>query len=192
MGARELQAKKEAIAEVIDGRIVEDSDRVAVSIKGVVAGFAATIEAIYPSWPFGVMYTVETGSAVNGAGNGDESRPATRMTIYPRVGRGLMGMVTKIVLFEPKGMSVGDKRSQSAFNFSYDNQDVAERLIHYPRVTDYLLDLDNHAKFSEIVIKTDVGIYLSQPMSFNGLDIDLCRSTFKTLGELAGILFEAF
>ena len=192
MGVKELQAKKETIADCIDGRIIDDSDRVAVCIKGVVGGFPATLEAIYPSWPFGCMYTVETNTAIDPDRDDDDERPSTRMTIYPRVGRGMMSFVTKIVLFETRGMSVSDKRSQDAFNFNYDNKDVADRLLHYPKVSAILMDLDNHAKFSEVVIKTDVGIYLSQPTPFNSLDVDVCRTTFKIMGELGQILFEAF
>jgi hypothetical protein len=59
-------------------------------------------------------------------------------------------------------------------------------------VSGILTDLDNHAKFSEIVIKTDVGVYLSQPTAFNSLDVDVCSTTFKIMGELGEILFEGF
>ncbi len=186
----DLEAKLSAASEIIDGRVIKDSQRVAVCVKGLVLGFPATIEAISPGWPFGVMYTVETNVVV------DPSQPQRQdllqLTIYPRMGRGLWSLFTKLLLFESKGMTVHDRKLEGVFNFSYDNSHAAERFVKYPGVSENLMLLETTTKFSEIVIKSDRGIYLSQPTSFNALNLDVCRATFRALGELGQVLFEAF
>jgi hypothetical protein len=190
-------SKKQAIAEIIDGTVIDDSDRVAVSIKGTVKGFPARFEAINTGWPFGVVYTLETnlvaaGNLLADPNQQPDLRNDCKITIYPRMGRGMMGIVTKLLLFEASGQSVGDKKLEKTFNFSYDEREVAERFIRYPGVADHLMALEDSAKFSELVIRTRVGVYLAQPSSFNSLDIDVCRATFNSLGEMAQVLFEAF
>jgi hypothetical protein len=87
---------------------------------------------------------------------------------------------------------VGDKRLERIFNFSYDERHIVERFVHHPGVTDNILNLDSIAKFSELIIRFNVGIYVSQPTSFNGLDFDVARNTFKTLGALAKVMNESF
>jgi hypothetical protein len=47
-------------------------------------------------------------------------------------------------------------------------------------------------KFTEVVIRADAGLSLSQPKSFNALDLDICKETFRSLAELGQILFESF
>lgn len=186
-----VEPKASAIAEIIEGSVVDDSQRVAVCIKGAVAGFPATLEAINPGWPFGVMYTIETHVATDPVNMPDPSRDS-KIVICPRVGRGLMSIITKLLLFESSGRPVGDRKLENVFNFSYDERDVAERFAHYPGIADQLYFLEENAKFSEIVIRTQVGIYLAQPTSFNSLDLDVCRATFKSLGEIGRVLYEAF
>jgi hypothetical protein len=174
-----------ALAEVIDGQVVDASERVAVSIKGYANGYAATLEAIMPSWPFGVMYTVETGGQ---GGEPDPERAVAKITISPRVGRGIGSIITNLLLFEGGGMKVEDKRLQNNFNFAFDHQPLTERFLQHNRVADLLIDLDDHCKFSEVIIRTDAGIYMAQPKSFNSLTPELCQKTFTILGELTGIL----
>jgi hypothetical protein len=137
------------------------------------------------------MYTVETNVST------DPNQPANtagdcKFTVYPRMGRGMMGIVTKLLLFESSGQSIGDKKLEKMFNFSYDDRVVAQRFFNYPGIADHLMVLENLTKFTEIVIRTKVGIYLSQSCSFNGLDLDVCRATFRALGEMGQVLFEAF
>jgi hypothetical protein len=187
----DLETKIRTIAHLIDGHAVQDQNRVAVCIKGLVQGFPATLEAIYPSWPFGVMYTVETKIVVD-PNNESEEDYAFKMSICPRVGKGFMGMFTKVLLFESSGTSVGDRKLQSRFNFSVDNQVLGEKFIKYPHVAEHIYALDEIAKFSEIVIKSDAGIYLAQPTSFNALAPDNCRVIFSELAQLGQTLTESF
>lgn len=185
-------SKKQTVASIIDGQIVDDADRVAVLIKGTVDGFPATLEAIYASWPFGVVYTLETTLVEDPARKAELAADHTRITIAPRIGRGPVSILTKLLLFESSGMPVGDKRLEKLLNFSYDDRDMTERFIHYPGVTEHLLNLNSIAKFSELIVRPSAGIYLAQPNSFNSLDYEVCRNTFKTLGALGKVLFEAF
>jgi hypothetical protein len=185
------EAKVETIANLIDGRIVDDSDRVAVCVKGMVEGFPATFEAIYTHWPFGVVYTVEI-NPVADPNKPNQSAVSDQITIYPRMGRGIASIFTRILLFEGSGMPVSDKRLEKVFNISYSDREAAERFLHHPGVSEYLFNLNSIAKFNELVIRRGVGIYLSQPNSFNAVDLDVCRNTFKTLGAMAKVLFEAF
>jgi hypothetical protein len=186
----ELESKKQAIAQLIDGEVVDDSGRVAVCIRGNVDGYRATMEAVVPGWPFGVIYTVESVAGI------DPSAPytkrAARITLYPRVGRGMAGFFTNILLFESNTMRVDNKDLESVFNFTYDDKEMAQRFCNWPGVSERLLHLENVAKFSEVVIRTDAGIYLSQPKSFNSLDLDLCQQTFESLADIAAILAEHF
>jgi hypothetical protein len=189
MAKDSVDAKAQDIAQIIDGRVVDDKDRVAVCVKGSVKGLPATLEAMYPNWPFGVMYTVESRVVEDPAKVG---QPSARITIYPRMGRGFMSILTRVVLFESKGMSVNDKKLESRYIMAWDDSAEAQRYLKYPGVSEFLQQLDGEAKFSELVIKTDAGIFLSQPNNFNSLDLDVCRGTFRILGELAHILHEAF
>ncbi len=181
--------KVNMMAQMIEGRVVEDT-RFEVTIKGTVLGFPATLQAIKASWPFGVTYTLET-QVID-----DPNRPAQpddlTMTISPRMTHGLMAFVARLLLFEPQGQHLQDKRMEKSFIFSFNNTMEAERFVKYPGVFENLLHLEEYAKFSEMVIKAHAGIVLSQPQNFNNLDPDVYRETFKILGEVGQILFEAF
>lgn len=181
--------KLEMLARIIEGRVVEDP-RFEVNIKGTVLGFPATLQAIKAGWPFGVTYTLET-QVIE-----DPNRPtradALSMTLSPRMTRGLMAFIARLLLFEPQGQHLQDKRMEKSFIFSFNNTMEAERFVKYPGVFENLLHLEEYAKFSELVIKAQAGIVLSQPQNFNNLDPDVFRETFKIMGEIGQILFEAF
>jgi hypothetical protein len=85
MTSTTVQDKAQSIANLIDGNVIDDSSRVAVCVKGTVEGFPATMEAIYPRWPFGTIYTIETNA--NFDPNGTVPQATWAMTIYPKVGR---------------------------------------------------------------------------------------------------------
>lgn len=186
----DLDAKKRAVAEIIEGRVLSDDSRVAVSIKGSVIGFPAGLEALKPGWPFGVMYFLETQVVV------DPNRPADKnalkMTIMPRIGRGLMRFFAHILLFESTGMPVSDRFLESKFIFQHNDTRLAERFVKYPGMSERLLKLEEFSRFSEMTVKSDLGIVLNQPQSFIDLDLDVCRETFRLLGEIGQVLFEAF
>lgn len=186
----DIEAKKKAVAQIIEGRVVHDEKRVAVCIKGSALGFPATLEATNFGWPLGCMYFIETKVIV------DPSKPAAphplSLVITPRQGRGLLAIIFRLLLLESEGMPVGDKRIQSRFVITYADRDIAERFLKYPGVFDNLLKLEKYCQFGEMQIRGDAGIYLSQSTSFKKLDLDVCRETFRTLSELGQVLFEAF
>jgi hypothetical protein len=186
----DLEAKKAACAQIIEGRVVDDQVRVAVCIKGSVLGFPATLEAVQPKWPFGVTYYLET-KVIDDPQNQARSEGNT-VSVLPRHGKGLMAIVSRILLFESHGLPIGDKKMESAFIFSYTDRAVAERFLKYPGVWETLCKLEQYCKFSELTIRVDAGLALSQSRSFVNLDLDVYRETFKLVGELGQILFEAF
>lgn len=181
--------KLDLMARIIEGRVVADP-RFEVNIKGTVLGFPATLQAIKAGWPFGVTYTLET-QVIE-----DPNRPtrpdALTMTISPRMTHGLMAFVARLLLFEPQGQHLQDKRMEKSFIFSFNNTMEAERFVKYPGVFENLLHLEEYAKFSEMVVKAQAGLVLSQPQNFNSLDPDVYRETFKLLGDIGQVLFEAF
>lgn len=188
--AIDLQAKLQAAANVIDGRVIDDSERVGICIKGIVMGFPATIEAIGEGWPWPTTYTLETNPVVDP--NAREETYGAKISICPRVGRGFFRFFSNILLFESRGQPIGDKKLESKLIFSYDDRELAERFVRYPNVGDHLLALEHVSKFSEAIIKTDTGIYLSQPTSFKSVDLDVVRATFREMAELGQVLFDAF
>lgn len=187
----DLAAKMQAVAEMLEGRIVDSQELgLAVCIKGSILGFPATLQAIGPGWPFGVTFVIET--EVVEDPNKQRITDLLQMVVYPRMGRGILGFFSHVLLFESKGMSVKDKRLESRFIFSHNNEQLAERFVKYPGMADRLNALEDYSKFSEMTIKTDAGIVLAHPKSFNAMDLDACRVTFKTLGEMGQVIFEAF
>lgn len=184
----DLDAKQNAIAEIIDGHVVDDGERVGICVKGIVMGFPATFEAVGAGWPWPVAYTIETNPDKDDRSMYDSAK----ISVTPRVGRGLFRFFSQVLLFESRGQTVGDKKLESKLILGYDNRDVAERFLRYPGVDDRLLALEHLSKFSEMVIKTNTGIYLSQPTSFTALDLDVVRVTFREMAELGQVLFDSF
>ncbi|MBY0356590.1 MAG: hypothetical protein K2W82_01205 [Candidatus Obscuribacterales bacterium] len=186
----EVDAKQKTIAKLIDGQVVDSDGRVAVCVKGVAKGFPATFEAFSPGWPFGCSYAIETNLLQNPQSNANDNQ--AKISVIPRVGRGLLSFFFHTFLFESKGMPVNDKKLQSRLIFSYDDQAVAMRFIKYPGVADLLLTLESECKMKEMIIKTDAGIYLSQANSFNSMNLDLCKATFNFMADLGQVLADSF
>jgi hypothetical protein len=185
----ELEGKQRDIAGLIDGEAVDDSDRVAVCIKGTVEGFPAQLEAFMPGWPFGVTYVIQT-KVMEDPHN--QNSGGSKITILPRIGRGFMSFFAHVFLFESKGMYVNDRDLEKKLIFSYEYRDEALRLIKYPGIPDILLTLESDCKLKEMIIKTGAGIYFSQGVSFRDLDADLCRATFGYLGQIARVMGDMF
>lgn len=187
MSSEKTEIKMKDLAHILHGRVVDDSGRVAVCIKGVVEGFPATVEAILPGWPCGVMYTIETKIL-----NVPDAVPGAKLTIYPHMAKGLWHILGRILLIEPSGFKTGDKRLDRLFLIDFNNADIAKRFLDYPGVAETLIELYRDIKFSEMVIRTDIGICLTHPTNFNKVSLDLCRETFRRLSILGRVLSEAF
>lgn len=188
--AIDIAAKLRAVADIIEGRVVGEDPRVAICVKGSVLGFPATLEAIHPNWPFGVMYYVET--QIIEDPHKIRLSNSLNLTVCPRFGRGWTRFFAHLFLFEARGLSVNDKQLESRFIFSYNDGAQAERFVKYPGNPDRLARLEEFSKFTELTIRSDAGLYLAQPQSFHALDLDICRETFRLLGQLGQVLFEAF
>src|SRR3990167_783790 len=188
--AIDLAAKLRAVADIIEGRVVSDDPRVAICVKGSVLGFPATLEAVHPNWPFGVMYYVET-QIVEDPHKAQRS-DSLELTVCPRFGRGWMRFFSHLFLFEARGMSVSDRQLEGRFIFSHNDAAQAERFVKYPGNPDRFARLEEFSKFSELTVRGDAGLYLAQPQSFRALDLDICRETFRLLGELGQVCFESF
>ena len=185
----EYEAQQRAVARLIDGEPVDESDRVAVCIKGMVNGFPAQLEAFMATWPFSVTYVVQSNAVQKAAGHLEKQ---AKVTLAPRLGQGVFSFFAHAFLFEAKGMTVNDKKLDRKFIVSYDYKDPALRILKYPGVPDILLTLENDCKLKELIIKTDSGIYMVQGTSFQFLDLDLCRATFNYMGQIAQVLSEQF
>jgi hypothetical protein len=185
----ELEGKQNAVAKIIDGEPVDDTDRVAVCVKGYVNGFPARLESFMVGWPFSVSYAIETNLVE--APEKEEVAQA-KITILPRIGRGPWSFFAHTFLFEDKGMSVSDKRLEKKMIFNYDRREPALRIIKYPGIPEILATLEEDCKMKEMIIKTDAGIFFNQGVNFESLDLDLCSATFKYMGEIAKVLADIF
>lgn len=179
----------ETVARMIEGRIETDGP-CQVFIKGTYIGFPAIIQALFANWPFGVTYVLET--KVIDDPNKEVDKKSLNMSIGPRLARGPFHSITRFIFFEATGMRIGDKRVQNHFIITANNKAEAERFIGYPEVFDKLLKLEKLTHFTEVTIKADAGLAVSQPKSFNALDLDYAREILKVMGELGQVLFEAF
>jgi len=177
----------EAIAEMLEGKIIEDAVGLEVCVKGAILGFPATLQALRAGFPFGVTYVVE----VNVLEDPNQEDPLN-LTVMPRYAKGIFGFLTRIFLLESKGQKVGDKKFDNSYLCSFNQHTVAERFIKYPHVIEKIEQLNTLTKFSEMGVKSKAGLYLSQPTNFNACDLDSMRVTFKLMGEIGQVLFEAF
>jgi hypothetical protein len=182
--------KLETAAQLIEGRVATDENPSEVYIKGTVLGFPAILQAIFSGWPFGVTYIIET-KVVDDPSKVADATSMT-MTIVPRMAHGFLKTFTRIFLLEPSGVPVGDKRVQEKYLVTTNNVAQSDRFFRYPGVYDSMVKLEKMTKFTEIVIKAEAGLSLSQPKSFNALELDVCKETFRSLAELGQILFESF
>ncbi|PWT97977.1 MAG: hypothetical protein C5B53_07340 [Candidatus Melainabacteria bacterium] len=184
------QAKATFVAKMLEGRVVNDEKRVQLCIKGAMRGFPATLEALRVSPPFGVSYFLET--KIVDDPNSNPSESALRMVVTPRAVHGLFASIIRIFLLEPKGQNLGVPRLDSAFICTFNEPQAALRFARYPGIEESLLGLARVARFSELLIRTDAGLYLAQPKSFEDLDLDVCKETFRILGEIGQIIVDSF
>lgn len=183
----DTQAKLNAVAEMLEGQVAQEAVGMEVCVKGQMLGFPATLQGLRASFPFGITYIVEV-NVMNEAGGEDP----LNMTIMPRYARGFLGFITRILLLESRGQKIGDKNFDSKFLLSFNDHNTSERFIKYPGVIEKIEALQVNTKFSEMGVKSKAGLYLTQPTSFNSVNLDVVRVTFKMLAEIGQVLFEAF
>lgn len=186
----ELEAKKTAIAKILDGKVVDDSNRVAVCIKGSLLGFPTTVEAFRPGFPFGVNYYLETETETERVKQ--NIHDPFKISIRPRYVKGILAFVSRIFLFESRGEKVGSKEFESRYVCLHNDYETAERFIRYPGVQETIQELEKISQFNELVARAKYGVFLSHSKSFKGLDVDEARETLKHLSNLGQVLFDAF
>jgi hypothetical protein len=183
------QTKSTSMAKLLDGRVVNDSQRVEVCIKGAVLGFPATLEALRASYPFGVTYFLETNIIEDPSAS---PAPSLKLVLTPRYEKGILAALARILFFEARGQKLGITGLDSQFICSTNHPAQAIKFAQYPGVEDKLSKLYKYSNFSELLIKTDAGISLSQPTSFNTLDLDVFKEVFHLLAELGQVIFDNF
>jgi len=176
------------IAEYIEGRLVP-TDRVDISIKGIMLGFPVSVEAFKPNFPFGLNYFVETKVIDDPSASGGS---LLHLNISARHSKGFMAKILRLILFEPRGQKLQHPVLDKTFVASYNDSELANQFAQYPGVADILMNLYRCSKFSELIIKSDAGIFLAQPASFDTVDADLVMEVFKLLGDLGQVIFDSF
>ena len=183
-------SKLQALAEVIEGKVVDDTDRVEACIKGTVLGFPATIEALRVSFPFGCSYFLET-DVLNEKKKNKSSGEFT-LTISHRLVTGFWAKFSRILLVDHSGKALGLKKFDSEYIAKTNSDEQALRFVQYPSMIDKLLLLSQYTNFTELHVRSGFGVVLVQPTSIEKLDIDTARETFRVFGEVAQVVFEAF
>jgi len=184
------EAKLDELALVIEGKVVDDSERVEVCIKGSVLGFPATIEALRAGFPFGASFFIETDVLNEHQSKDDQS--GFSLTISHKVVTGFWAKFSRILLIDHAAKTIGDKRFDSQYLATSNNDDEARRFVKYPGMMDRLELLSETINFTEMHVRCGHGLVIVQPTSVERLDADVVRETFKSMGEIAQIMFEAF
>ncbi|MBX9938823.1 MAG: hypothetical protein K2Y32_06195 [Candidatus Obscuribacterales bacterium] len=180
-----LDQKKENFAQIIDGKVVDDSERVEVSIKGSISGFKATIEALKAGFPFSTTLYIETDVLGNG-----QKEPLFSITVTPKVAKGLSGIIGKLLLLDARETPTGSKIFDNEFLAQSNNEAICQRFINYPGVAEKIRTLGRYCSFRELHIQGGKGLVLVIPNSFDSISYDKVKASFNELGELAQILFD--
>ncbi len=184
------EAKLNELAQVIEGRVVDDSDRVEVCIKGTVLGFPATVEALRTNFPFGASFFLETDVLKEHKSQADQQ--GFTLTISPKVVTGFWAKFSRILLIDHQTKMIGDKRFDSQYLAVTNNDEEARRFIKYPAMMDKIVLLSRTCSFTELHVRAGHGLVVVQPTSIEKLDGDVARESFRVMGEIAQIMFEAF
>lgn len=185
---KDLAVKQEAFAHLIEGKVVDDSQRVEVCIKGTVLGFRATIEATKASFPFGTNFFVET-NVLEGS---KFDAPSFAITVVPRVAKGILGIFTRMLLLDSHDSPIGMKAFDDVLLANGNDQGAMHRFLYYPGLADKIITLHNCSSFSEFHVQGGQGLVLNCPTSFNAFNFDAARETLALLGPIAQTLFEVF
>ncbi|MBI5176190.1 MAG: hypothetical protein SFV17_11735 [Candidatus Obscuribacter sp.] len=181
-----VEDKKKNFATIVDGKVVDDSERVAVCIKGSVLGFPATIEAIKPDFPFGTSFYLETDVLHEHQG----TKPSFTIVVTPKVAKGLSGFLGRLLLIDAHERPTGIKVFDSELLAHSEDLDICHRFIGYPGMAEKLRDLQRFNGFREFHIQGGKGLCLICPTNFKGLSYDVARETLQVMATIAQVLFE--
>lgn len=177
----ELHEKLDKLAKIIDGQVITNLPGVTFCIKGIVSGFPVKIEAT-ELFPFAISFHLGIDKFVrSGADN-------FNLSILPKYARGKLSAITRFLFFERKGQKLGLSKLDASFVFKVDNILPVKALFGHAKASEAMLALEQQTHFNEMVIKSDVGIYLSQPVTFKELEPEHCKTTFNSMAILAEYL----
>ncbi len=182
----DIEKKLTALAQLLEGKVVSNKVAVPVCVKGIISGFPVTVQAVQSAYPFGTSYFLETDSFAK------STHASFKLTILSKYARGWLSQITRFLFFERRGQTVDIPALDSSMVFKCNNIFLAKEFLHCPNVADDILQLAQLSKFSEMVIQSDAGLYLSQPVSFGELDLDNCQVILQTMAKLGHVLFQAF
>jgi hypothetical protein len=185
---KDREEKIARIAAYLEGRLVP-SELVDISIKGIILGFPTSLEAFKPNFPFGLNYFVETKVIEDPSA---EAVPLLQLNISARHSKGILAKLLRLILFEPRGQKLQQLELDKIFVASFNDSELATHFARHPGVAEILTNLYRCSKFSELIIKSDAGIFLAQPTSFDAVDVDSCLEVFKLLGDLGQVIFDSF
>ncbi|MBU6451535.1 MAG: hypothetical protein KGS72_07145 [Cyanobacteria bacterium REEB67] len=181
-------SKEIALAKALDFKVVDDSARVEICVKGEVLGFPATLEAIRPFFPFGCNYYIDID--VLKENNVDPSEMT--LVITPKVAKGMMNFFSRLLLVDARTRPVGDAQFDRLFNVDTNDFVGALRFVRYPGMLEKIQDLQQFSGFSELHVRAKAGLMMVQPTCFNSLALDVAKESFRLLGEIGQILFDTF
>lgn len=188
MNKEQVLSKAKAFADIIDGKVVDESNRVEVCIKGNVLGFPATVEAIKAGFPFSTSFYVET-DVLHERGPADTT---FTITITPKVARGITGFLGRLLLIDAHEIPTGNNHFDAQFLAHSDNDDMCKRFVHYPGMTEKISTLQQYTSFRELHIQGGKGLCLIAPANFSSFKYDVARETFSILSSIAQTMSEAF
>jgi hypothetical protein len=180
--------KANALAKAIGGKVVDDSERVEVSVQCEVLGFPITIEAIRATFPFGTNYYVN----IDVLKEGITDPSVMTLLITPKVTKGFWNLIGRLLLLDPRVRPIGDPHFDAIFNMATNDYAAALRFVRYPTMLDKIKALQEYTGFMELHVKAKAGLLLRQPTSLEGLNLDVARETVRVLGEMGQILFDVF
>lgn len=184
----DLAVKQDAFAHLVEGKVVDEHERVEVCIKGSVLGFKATIEATKAGFPFGTNFFIET----NVTGGDKFADPSFAITIVPKMAKGVLGFFTRLLLLDSHESPIGMRAFDDVLLAQGSDQGIMHRFLYYPGLADKIIALHNCSGFSEFHIQGGQGLVLNCPTNFNAYNFDSARETLALLGPIAQTLFESF
>jgi hypothetical protein len=185
------KTKVQVISEAIGATPEKNTGFNDLVLKGKRGEYDITLTVFKPFFPFGVGYMISFGNEEAQDADFDTSQ-TLKLTVTPRFAKGLMSIFGRLLLFESKGLSVQDTKFESRFITTYNEKDLMQAYFNAPGVKKTIWDLSMKEEFNELVINSEMGIYLYQPQSFNYLAVEKCKQTFDALQMLCDSLQEVF
>jgi hypothetical protein len=181
-------SKANALAKALEGKVIDDSARVEVSVQCERFGFPITVEGIRATFPFGTSYYINIDVLK------EKNTDPTLMTllITPKVTKGIWNLIGRLLLLDARVRPIGDPGFDSAFNMTTNDYAAALRFVRYPAMLDKINQLQEFTGFTELEVKAKTGMVLRQPTSIEALNLDVARESVRVLGEMGQILFDVF